>query len=48
MIGTVASVALFANSDVEAFMSGKKKTVFKGILDERLRKFHRRAILLTT
>lgn len=48
MIGTVASVGLFAGSDVEAFMTGKKKTAFKGIQEERLRKFHRRAILLTT
>lgn len=48
MIGKVASVALFAGSDVETFITGKNKTVFKGILEERLRKFHRRAFLLTT
>ncbi len=48
MVDTVASVALFAGSDVESFMTGRKKTVFKGVLEERLRKFHRRATLLTT
>jgi len=48
MIGTVSTIASFAGSDVEGFMAGKKKTVFKGIGDDRLRKFHRRALLLTT
>lgn len=48
MIGTVSTIASFAGSDVEGFIAGKKKTIFKGIGDDRLRKFHRRAQLLAT
>lgn len=47
MIGHVASIAELAASDSAAFVNGKK-TLFAGIGQQTLEKFHARARLLTT
>ena len=46
MQSQVSTIAMLAASDPEAFMDGKKKTIFKGLGPDQLRLFHARAVML--
>jgi uncharacterized protein len=48
MVGSFGTVADLAAGNVDAYMNGPKKTVFRGIGPDTLRKFHARAVLLST